>query len=359
MNTTNNDRTTTPRRSELAICGMEAVRALADARPDAVRRLFFSEEAAPAFGSLCSHLATQKRLYRIAESAELERLSGSIHHQGVVAMIHDDKLQTLTSDVIQAWAAENARVLLLDRVGDDHNLGSIARSAAFFGYSAIILTKTEGSAKLSTSAYRVARGGLERLQVYIEDSAQACIKRCKGLLTSAGADHRGGIDLRDFKAKHGTGNLPPVIIPNENPRGSGHARTGEPEIAPSPSSRGILVVFGNEETGLSAGARASCDYLIRICGIGSVESLNVSQAATVFLYELAPTAWTAQPSFSSPPDNESHVSQGDFPKAFRPSGQSRPTDSNKRPRPQHDSRNPLRTPSGTPGKPRFTRPDRK
>lgn len=338
---------------------MEAVRALADARPDAVRRLFFSEEAAPAFGSLCSHLATQKRLYRIAESAELERLSGSIHHQGVVAMIHDDKLQTLTSDVIQAWAAENARVLLLDRVGDDHNLGSIARSAAFFGYSAIILTKTEGSAKLSTSAYRVARGGLERLQVYIEDSAQACIKRCKGLLTSAGADHRGGIDLRDFKAKHGTGNLPPVIIPNENPRGSGHARTGEPEIAPSPSSRGILVVFGNEETGLSAGARASCDYLIRICGIGSVESLNVSQAATVFLYELAPTAWTAQPSFSSPPDNESHVSQGDFPKAFRPSGQSRPTDSNKRPRPQHDSRNPLRTPSGTPGKPRFTRPDRK
>jgi len=347
---------------------MEAVRALANARPDAVRRLFFTEETAPAFGSLCSHLASRKRLYRIAEPAELERLSGSVHHQGVVAMIQDDKLQALTNDIIQAWAAENARVLLLDRVGDDHNLGSIARSAAFFGYSAIILTKAEGSAKLSTSAYRVARGGLERLQVFIDDSAHACIKRCKGLLTSAGADHRGSLELREFKANHAAGKLPPVIVPNENPRGSGHARTGEPEIAPTPSSRGILVVFGNEETGLSAGARAACDYLIRISGIGSVESLNVSQAATIFLYELAPTVWTAEALSSIPAANPSRASEEELPQAFRAGGgRSRPEGSGDRARegfgdrarPLHGSRDSSRSPTGSRGKPRFPSSDKK
>jgi TrmH RNA methyltransferase len=50
---------------------------------------------------------------------------------------------------------------------------------------------------------------------------------------------------------------------------------------------GVLVVMGNEETGLSPEVTAACDHLVRIPGTGDVESLNVAQAATLFLYELS------------------------------------------------------------------------
>jgi TrmH RNA methyltransferase len=48
-----------------------------------------------------------------------------------------------------------------------------------------------------------------------------------------------------------------------------------------------MIVMGNEETGLSPEVKASCDHLVRIPGTGDVESLNVAQAATLFLYELS------------------------------------------------------------------------
>jgi len=50
----------------------------------------------------------------------------------------------------------------------------------------------------------------------------------------------------------------------------------------------MVLALGNEETGLSEGVRAACAELAGIEGGGGVESLNVSQAAAVFLYELAP-----------------------------------------------------------------------
>jgi len=50
---------------------------------------------------------------------------------------------------------------------------------------------------------------------------------------------------------------------------------------------GVLIVMGNEETGLSPEVKTACDHLVRIPGTGDIESLNVAQAATLFLYELS------------------------------------------------------------------------
>jgi len=241
-------------RRELAICGLESVRALAAVRPDAVSRFFYTEERAREFGGLCKRLAELRRPYRLVSPDELEKLSGTAHHQGVVAMAEDAPPAAVTDALVASWAASGARIVALDRVGDDHNLGSIARSAAFFGWTALVIGRDDGAARLSTSAYRVARGALERIPVYADESAARFVSRCSGSIPTIGADHRGKAALAEARGVNGA----------------------------------IAVVLGNEETGLSAPVRAACSSLVRIDGALSVESLNVSQAAAVFLYELSP-----------------------------------------------------------------------
>ncbi|MCL2175181.1 MAG: RNA methyltransferase, partial [Treponema sp.] len=62
---------------------------------------------------------------------------------------------------------------------------------------------------------------------------------------------------------------------------------GAQEKLPNPAGRqGIALVLGNEETGLPENVKANCSYLLRIPGTGNIESLNVSQAASLFLHTI-------------------------------------------------------------------------
>lgn len=246
----------------MAVCGLEAVRALAEARPEAVRRLYFVEARAKEFGPLCSRLAAAKKPYNVVDAEQLERLSGTTHHQGVVAMIADEAPARVDDATLASWAAGGARIVVLDRVGDDHNLGSIARSAAFFGWTAMVVGLDDGSARLTTSAYRVARGALERLPVFADESAAAFVRRCGSAIPTVGADHRAPLGLAEVAGSW--------------------ARDGR-----RPGRAALALVLGNEETGLSPGVRSSCAKLVRIEGAGGIESLNVSQAAAIALYEFS------------------------------------------------------------------------
>lgn len=246
-------------RRELAICGLASVQALASVRPQDVRRFFYTEEHSRDFGSLCSALASRRMPYRLVTPGELEKLSGTAHHQGVVAMVEDLPLEAVSDELVASWAKGPSRIVVLDRVGDDHNLGSIARSAAFFGWTAMVIGRDSGSASLTTSAYRVARGALERIRVYSDDSATRFLQRCCGRIATVGADHRGTLSLKEAHA------------------------------ASSLNAASLALFLGNEETGLSASTRSACDTLVRVDGSGVVESLNVSQAAAIFLYELRGT----------------------------------------------------------------------
>ncbi len=246
---------------ELAVCGFEAVRALAEHHPERVRRLFFTQDRAKFFGSLCKAMATSRRLYRLVESpSELERLCQSVHHQGVVAMIDLPEIPELDMAMVKEWAARGTRVLALDRVGNANNLGAIIRSAAFFGISRIVIGSDDEQADISTSSYRVAQGGMEFVEIWRSPSAAWLVGACAGLFTRIGADHRSRNRLSDL---------------------------GELVSSSKGESVPVLLVLGNEETGLSREVKESCDHLVRIPGTGDIESLNVAQAATLFLYELA------------------------------------------------------------------------
>jgi TrmH RNA methyltransferase len=138
------------------------------------------------------------------------------------------------------------------RPGNSHNLGAIVRSAAFFGIQDILLVDDPKTDPLSTSAYRVAEGGMELVALSRCADLGGLFGPRRSEFPLIGADQRGALSVFDEKA------LP---------------RTG----------RAFALLLGNEERGLSDAARRACSSTVRIPGSGGLESLNVAQAAAVFM----------------------------------------------------------------------------
>jgi TrmH RNA methyltransferase len=80
-------------------------------------------------------------------------------------MIEEPAVEHLNLDDLDLWANEGKSGIILHSVGNDHNLGAIARAAAFFDVSFIVLDETDTEARLTTSAYRIAEGGMEHLTI--------------------------------------------------------------------------------------------------------------------------------------------------------------------------------------------------
>ena len=176
-------------KKELAVCGFEAVKALAKENPQKIRRFYYTEERMNSFGELCKSLAKRKAPYnKVKDEKELEKLCGSVHHQGVVAMIDQPEINPLDSDVTNKWLYEKESALLLDRVGNANNLGAIVRSAAFFGVKNVIIPLDEAQSSITTSSYRVAQGGMEYVNIYSVKSIVRLLEAMKGKMLRFGTD---------------------------------------------------------------------------------------------------------------------------------------------------------------------------
>ena len=239
---------------EINVCGWQAVTALFAQHPGEILRLFFDPPSGKRAGEFCSYLAGQKKVYRQVPPAELEKIAGTVHHGGVVAVIGARPLPRVTRELLTEWGRTRAPLLLLDRVSNANNLGAIARTAAFFGVRAIIVPDHPAQALPGDAAWRVAEGGMEFLNFYrvpaLPDFAVE-LKRHHFLIGTSVS----GNQLSPAEAKARGLPRPPAII------------------------------LGNEEKGLSPGLAAVCDRLVRIPGANTVESLNVSAAAAVLCWE--------------------------------------------------------------------------
>jgi len=111
---------------------------------------------------------------------------------------------------------------------------------------------------LTTSAYRVAEGGFEHLTVRRIKNSAAFLKDAAKLLLTIGTD---------IRARQRIGDLKSIV------------KTGK-------SRKGTVLVLGNEETGLPQNVKDQCSCLLRIPGTGNINSLNVSQAAALFLHAI-------------------------------------------------------------------------
>jgi TrmH RNA methyltransferase len=246
--------------NELAVCGMNAVLAVGEYHPLTINRLFLREDRLKSFTHICKQLAERKRPYKICEDEELERVCKSVHHQGVVAMIEEPAVEPLSMEDLDLWASEEKTGIILHSVENDHNLGAIARAAAFFDVSFIVLNEMETEARLSTSAYRVAEGGMEHLTFRKVKNTASFLKDAAKRLVTIGTDTRARQRIEDLES----------IVRNAKNR--------------SALKKGIALVLGNEETGLPQDVKDQCSCLLRVPGTGNIDSLNVSQAAALFLH---------------------------------------------------------------------------
>lgn len=248
---------------ELAVCGLNAALALGEYHPETINRLFLREDQFKSFTGICKKLAERKRPYKICEDEELERICKSVHHQGVVVMIEEPVIAPLDREELELWAREGKTGVLLHSVGNDHNLGAIARAAAFFDVHFIILNEKDTEARLSTSAYRIAEGGMEHVNVRKVGNTAAFLKDASKKIITIGTDTRARRRINDINS----------ILQDS-------------KLRPAKGRPGVVLVLGNEESGLPQDVKDQCSCLLRVPGTGNIQSLNVSQAAALFLHKI-------------------------------------------------------------------------
>ena len=237
-------------RELVRICGLEAVQAVFDRDPGRVERLFFEPALRGELDGACRALARARKPYRQVDGAALARIAGTVLHGGIVAIARPRPLVDLDPEAARGWAGDGKPLLVLDGIGNPHNLGAIARSAAFFGLARILLANRPDQALPSDAAYRVAEGGLE------------CVTLFRAALPATLRSLRHAYRIVGTSLNAGSATIEP---------------TGD---------RPVALVLGNEKTGLDPATLALCDEIVAIPGSGQVQSLNVASAASILIYLL-------------------------------------------------------------------------
>ena len=243
----------TSRTKLLRIAGLPAVKALFATAPQRVERLFFDARLKSQVGDFCAELGRARKSYRMVQSEELERVAGAVMHGGVVAWAQPKPVPMLDPAKAADWARDGKPLLLLDGIGNPHNLGAIVRTAAFLGLPRIVLSDHPAQALPSDASYRVAEGGLEYVELY----------RSAGFVKALQ-------QLRKSYRVIGTA-----------------AENGKPVEELKRADRPLALVLGNEEHGSPAATLKACDAVVTIAGSGLVQSLNVAASAAILLHALA------------------------------------------------------------------------
>ena len=238
---------------EITICGLAAVRARFRRDSGSIVRLFFDSPTSKKVGLMCRALAGPRKIYRCVEPSELAKIADSMHHGGIVAVVVEQPPRVPSAANAASWARRHENLVVLDRIGNAHNLGAIARTAAYLGVPRIVIAGDPSSARPGAAAYRVAEGGMDAIEVWCAPEIAPFLR----ILSSAGYDVVGAAT-----------------------RGGSIAGDGEGSGAP------WALVLGNEEHGLAPDVEAACTRLATIHGSGQVESLNVSAAAAILIHGL-------------------------------------------------------------------------
>ena len=184
-----------------------------------------------------------------SEDNALIRLSGSPRHQGVVAKVQALALATSLDSVLDAVLGPPL-VLVLDGVTDPHNLGASLRVADGAGVHAVVAPK-DHAVGLNATVAKVASGAAETTPYLMVTNLARTLNELKE---------------RDIR----------VI---------GTAEDAEQTIYDIDLTGPVALVLGAEGAGMRALTKKTCDLLVRIPMAGAVESLNVSVAAGVCLFE--------------------------------------------------------------------------
>ena len=185
---------------------------------------------------------------QVVPDRRLNEAAGTTEHQGVVAFCEPYRY----AQAHELAGGDRPLVVCLDQVTDPHNLGAVIRSAEGAGASGVVITE-RNAARVTPAVCKASAGAVEHLPVavvvnlgrYLEE-----IKRPQIWVWAADGD-------------------------------------AETPVWGADLATGVALVFGAEGRGLRPGVRRACDDAFAVPLAGSVESLNVSVAAGVALFEAA------------------------------------------------------------------------
>jgi 23S rRNA (guanosine2251-2'-O)-methyltransferase len=177
---------------------------------------------------------------------ELSEAAQTRDHQGVLAWCEPYRY----ADAHELAAGERPLLACLDQVSDPRNLGAVCRSAEGAGATGVVVP-AHGSARVTPAVCRSSAGAVEHLPVAVVTNLARYLEEIKtGSLWVAGAAGETGTSMWQADL-----------------------------------SGGLAFVFGAEGKGLRPLVRRTCDLFVAIPQAGRVESLNVSVAAALLLYE--------------------------------------------------------------------------
>ena len=233
-----------------AIFGFHAIIARLRADPSSVEEILLDENRKDARAKDLVAAAERAGLQVMRVTTKrLDGFYGGGRHQGVVAIAREPQAQESLESLLETLK-EPPLLLVLDGVTDPHNLGACLRVADAAGAQAVIAPK-DRAAGISTVVSRVASGAAESLPYYMVTNLARTLDDLKQRnIWIVGADERAESTLYDAK-------LPEAIA----------------------------WVLGAEGEGMRRLTRERCDLLVRIPMQGRVESLNVSVASGVCLFE--------------------------------------------------------------------------
>ena len=236
------------------IHGLHAVAAALKYEPRQLRGLWVERQRRDArIQVLLDEAASRGVPIRQADRSELDRLSGGVRHQGILAQLVAQQRAYGEADLpaLLAAAIGPALLLVLDGVQDPHNLGACLRSAAAAGVQAVI-APVDRAAGLNATVRKVASGAAE----IVPFVSVTNLARTLRWLQEQGVWIVGAVGEAEDNLYRVDFTLPTAIV------------------------------LGAEEKGLRRLTRELCDRLARIPMVeGGVESLNVSVATGVFLFE--------------------------------------------------------------------------
>ncbi len=233
------------------VYGVHAVRALLERGADRVMQVFVAEQRDDTRTRAIADLAQarSKPVKRIPV-AQFQQYFGDATHQGVYAEVRP--LEPWNEEqLLEALGTREAPlVLVLDGVQDPHNLGACLRTADACGVVAVIVPK-DRAAQMNATVRKVAAGAAESTPLVPVTNLSRTLK----LLKDAG-----------------------LWIAGADAEAPGYAHDSD-------LAGPIALVMGAEGTGLRQLTRQNCDFLVRLPQLGAVESLNVSVATGMLLYE--------------------------------------------------------------------------
>ena len=188
---------------------------------------------------------------RSVGSEVLDRMSGGVRHQGIV--LRCAAARSLDENDLMALleATERPLLLVLDGVQDPHNLGACLRTAAAAGVTAVVIPKDK-AAPVNATVRKTSAGAADRIPVVSVTNLARTLKKLQEL----------GVWI------YGLDGEAPATIHATDLKGN------------------IALVMGGEGEGMRRLTRETCDGLVRIPMPGEMESLNVSVATGIALFEV-------------------------------------------------------------------------